>query len=301
MRTRTLDHLVAVADGPAVARAAARATLREPASPPDWIDIAIPLVAANPGEVVFAAAELWSEPTVDAAGTTCLGWIGGLAEVERDGTVHLGVARAALGNAASEPIVLRQVRLHAREGWTPLDLVERMETEAAATDRAPGEPGAAPRARAQANRRFLESGPPGIAHVPVGHATLANRRMGGGLGTHALLVSHGYCADENTFPTSHFVGNTWWYLRANANLTHDTFALDLAAEGERFKSYGIVGHSQDGLAAVHLSAFYWSGLDWAGPGRLIQTLGSPFEGTPLAGNIAALGQIFGIQCGANAK
>jgi hypothetical protein len=40
-------------------------------------------------------------------------------------------------------------------------------------------------------------------------------------------------------------------------------------------------------------------MDWAGPGRLIQTLGSPFKGTPMAGNLAALGQVFGVQCGAN--
>ena len=98
---------------------------------------------------------------------------------------------------------------------------------------------------------------------------------------------------------SQFGGDAWQYVNANQNMSNDVFAVDIALRGREFKSYGVVGHSQGGAAALHLHAFYWSGLDWAGAGRLIQAVGTPFEGTALAGNLAALGEIFGVQCGTN--
>lgn len=66
------------------------------------------------------------------------------------------------------------------------------------------------------------------------------------------------------------------------------------------KSFGVAAHSQGGMAALHLSTFYWSGLDWAKGERLIQSVGAPYQGTALAGNAAVLGDIFGSGCGSNA-
>jgi len=45
--------------------------------------------------------------------------------------------------------------------------------------------------------------------------------------------------------------------------------------------------------------YYWSCLDGANTGgsRLIQSVGTPYQGTPLAGNLAALGDAFGVGCG----
>jgi hypothetical protein len=51
---------------------------------------------------------------------------------------------------------------------------------------------------------------------------------------------------------------------------------------------------------LHLSTFYWSGLDWSQGERLIQSVGTPYQGTPLAGDAAVLGSIFGSGCGSNA-
>ena len=70
------------------------------------------------------------------------------------------------------------------------------------------------------------------------------------------------------------------------------------------KSYGIVAHSQGGAASLHLYKSYWSGLDWvdfdvADGARLIQSVGTPYQGTALAGNLAWLGTIFGTGCGSN--
>ncbi len=57
-------------------------------------------------------------------------------------------------------------------------------------------------------------------------------------------------------------------------------------------SYGIVAHSQGGCAALQLLTYYSSGLDSAEGGRRIQSVASPYQGTPLA----SLG---GFACGVN--
>ncbi len=63
--------------------------------------------------------------------------------------------------------------------------------------------------------------------------------------------------------------------------------------------YSIIAHSQGGMVAAHIRNYLFSGLDSVSGGRLIQTLGTPFNGNTAAGSAANLGQIFGIGCGAN--
>jgi hypothetical protein len=53
------------------------------------------------------------------------------------------------------------------------------------------------------------------------------------------------------------------------------------------------------MASLHLYNYYWSGLDNAIGSRLIQSVGTPYKGTNLAGVLAALGGIFGVGCGSN--
>lgn len=301
-RERTIHYTTSTADGPRLAvTRGAHASL----GATGWIEFAIPLDdRRGDDDAVLAAAEVWSRAGSDGAPPRCLGWIGGLAEAGADGCVRIGVARDAIGDTASATtaagLELRQVRLHARDGWVPLDLVARMPVVAdpgIAAERAPATT-AGTRATAPA-----WSGPPGIASVGWnGRAATAAGTISSftaGIGTHALMLVHGYCAGANPWPGTNFADDQWMYEEPEANLSHDAFALDLAAEGERFKSFGVIAHSQGGSAALHLYTFYWSGLDWAGEGRLIQALGTPFEGTALAGNLAALGEIFGVQCGSN--
>lgn len=71
------------------------------------------------------------------------------------------------------------------------------------------------------------------------------------------------------------------------------------AFGEPYGSYSIVGHSQGGLASLHLKTYYWSGLDTVGSGRSIQSVGSPYLGCSLAGSLAGIGELFGAGCGTN--
>lgn len=117
---------------------------------------------------------------------------------------------------------------------------------------------------------------------------------------HRLLLVHGYCSGGNPFTVSHFTGDVSTFDDPNQSRTIDAFAQGILSQGSAAKSYGVVGHSQGPMAALHLRSYYWSGLDWAQGNRLIQAVGAPFQGTPLAGNAAVLGQIFGAGCGSNA-
>jgi len=64
-------------------------------------------------------------------------------------------------------------------------------------------------------------------------------------------------------------------------------------------SFGLVAHSQGGLASTHLHNYYWSALESAVGPRLIQSVGSPYGGSGMAGSSADLGRIFGVGCGSN--
>ena len=83
------------------------------------------------------------------------------------------------------------------------------------------------------------------------------------------------------------------------SISNDQFAQKIAAYAKStgVDSFGLVAHSQGGLASVTLHNYYWSGLENAVGGRLIQSVGSPYGGSSLAGSSADLGKIFGVGCG----
>lgn len=112
-----------------------------------------------------------------------------------------------------------------------------------------------------------------------------------------LLLVHGYCSGS-VWPTSHF-SNYSLFQDYDQNRTHDQFAQLISSHGSQFSSFGVVAHSQGGAASTHLYTYYWSGLDYSSGNRLIQSVGTPYQGTSLAGNLALLGQIFGVGCGTN--
>lgn len=63
--------------------------------------------------------------------------------------------------------------------------------------------------------------------------------------------------------------------------------------------FGAIGHSQGGMAIVHLFNYYWSGLDSASGGKLLQSVGTPYLGNGAAGTVASIGSVFGVGCGVN--
>jgi hypothetical protein len=113
-----------------------------------------------------------------------------------------------------------------------------------------------------------------------------------------VLLIHGYCSGGNPFPTSQF-SNYAVFSDPNQSRTHDQFANLIRNFGAQFPSFGAVAHSQGGAASLHLYTYYWSGFDYSTGNRLIQSVGTPYQGTALAGNLAVLGQIFGAGCGGN--
>jgi hypothetical protein len=117
-----------------------------------------------------------------------------------------------------------------------------------------------------------------------------------GVGQRLLLV-HGYCSGA-VWPAANF-SSASTFLDASQNRSNDQFAQLIAGFGNTWNSYGIVAHSQGGMASLHLYNYYWSGLDNATGARLIQSVGTPYKGTNLAGVLAAIGSLFGVGCGFN--
>ena len=120
-----------------------------------------------------------------------------------------------------------------------------------------------------------------------------------------LLLIHGYCAKENPFTVKNFT-NYVVFKDWGQSLSNDQFARHIInfTENRNLTEFSIVAHSQGGLASVHLYSYYYSGLDsysvsGNGSDRKIQTVGSPYQGTPLAGLLADIGHFFGIMCGSN--
>jgi hypothetical protein len=117
-----------------------------------------------------------------------------------------------------------------------------------------------------------------------------------------LMLVHGYCSGDawGAAASSGQFTNYVKFLDLNQNRSHDQFANLIRNFGASLPSFGIVAHSQGGATSLHLYTYYWSGLDYATGGtRLIQSVGTPYQGTALAGNLALLGQIFGAGCGSN--
>lgn len=116
-----------------------------------------------------------------------------------------------------------------------------------------------------------------------------------------LMLVHGYCSGDVWGPQQGQFTDDVLFQDFGQNRSHDQFAQLIDSFGDNYSSFGIVAHSQGGAAATHLYTYYWSGLDNAGSGRLIQSLGTPYQGTSLAGNLAVLGEIFGVGCGSNSN
>jgi pimeloyl-ACP methyl ester carboxylesterase len=115
-----------------------------------------------------------------------------------------------------------------------------------------------------------------------------------------IVLVHGYCSEVNpwTVYASDWT-NAQFFLNPSANLPHDDFALMVLDWADAFGAFSYVGHSQGGAVGAHLKNFYWSGLDLVTGGRLLQSVGTPYQGSSGAGTAADLAKLFGVLCGAN--
>jgi len=127
-------------------------------------------------------------------------------------------------------------------------------------------------------------------------------------GAAKLILTHGYCASGNPFTESDFT-NYEKFHDPSASRTIDAFALLLKQFASKYpEGASFVSHSMGGHAAVHLFTFYWSEADLLyehGENKtkkqsyIIQTVGTPWLGSGLSGNLAELGRSIGIGCGNN--
>ena len=116
-----------------------------------------------------------------------------------------------------------------------------------------------------------------------------------------LLLVHGYCSSDVWGPYAGQFSSSATFSDFDKNRSHDEFARRIRDFGAQYPSFGVVAHSQGGAASLHLYTYYWSGLDYSSGSRMIQSVGTPYQGTPLAGNLAALGNVFGVGCGYNSN
>jgi hypothetical protein len=233
-------------------------------------------------EKVYAYGQLWGHGADGEA--KAVAWLGGIAYVE-DGALSLGLDTRWIQKAQAQgPYELRQIRLQDVDTLVPW--LEQASLEVAS-----------PRLEILTNSLYQGEVD---AAMRVGPRPAALDRLVGQAGTGSrLLLVHGYCSGDVWGPVAGQFSSASRFQDLNANRSHDTFAQLIWSFGNSWNSYGIVAHSQGGAASLHLYTYYWSGLDNATGSRLIQSVGTPYQGTALAGNLAVLGQIFGAGCGTN--
>ncbi len=272
---RTAEHPLPVADR-SIAFAGTKAA-GSFAGGQDRLQISVPVAAEKAGERVYRAyGEVWGR---DAEGLEVpVAWIGGMVE-PRNGAVDLGLDTRWIAKAAARgPFELRNLSLEDTDGYVEVARAERM-------------PLAAPAMAVKAASDLRVDDTMRMGPRPAELETAAK-----GTGSRLLLV-HGYCSG-GVWPASQF-SNASTFLDANQNRTHDQFARLIQSYGNTWNSFGVVAHSQGGAASLHLYTYYWSGLDNAVGSRLIQSVGTPYQGTNLAGILATLGSWFGVGCGTN--
>lgn len=237
--------------------------------------IAIPVSDSKSGGHYRAYAEVWGR---DSHGRQApVAWVGGMVAVEA-GKLSLGFDERWISrSAAVSGFELRNLRIEDPDHFVTLASASRLALELPV-----------PAAKSSSAIEIDEIMAMGPRPASLGVAK--------GTGSRLLLV-HGYCSG-GVWPAAQF-SNASTFLDANQSRSHDQFARLIQTFGNTWNSFGVVAHSQGGPASLHLYTYYWSGLDKATGSRLIQSVGSPYQGTNLAGILATLGSWFGVGCGLN--
>jgi len=245
------------------------------------VRIRIEAVPLGSDTKILAAAEVWGTNADGRLVPVC--WLARMQEPRGsagliDCDLALDVRWIEMANARA-PFVLRRVRVQDPDTQVPHDLASEI---AFAMPSIPASVEPVPLLPTTSMLQGTTSA------IPAGSQTLGTRT----LLTPTLALVHGYCSGGSIWPAAHFSQPKIEFLDPNANRTHDQFALLLRQAMSARSSFGVVAHSQGGQAALHLYTFYASGLDTALGPRLIQSVGTPYQGTPLA----SLG---GFSCGVN--
>lgn len=280
---RTAEHLIPVIDDGLRIEGTTAASALVSAH---RLGVSIEVSQAKPDAHYRVFAEVWgSAPSVNGVSVP-VAWIGGMAAV-RNGTIDLGLdTRWLVVAGAQPPLELRNVRIEDPDHFITVAAAERMSLPASALPRS-----------ALASAQIVIDEEMRMGPRPMNAALLPSvASYTDGIG-HKLLLVHGYCSSNVWGSALPDFDNAAIFEDFDQNRSHDAFAQRIKTFGLPWNSYAIVAHSQGGAAALHLYTYYWSGLDNAGPGRLIQSVGTPYQGTNLAGILASLGSWFGKGCG----
>lgn len=115
-----------------------------------------------------------------------------------------------------------------------------------------------------------------------------------------LILLPGYCSANNPWSaTSSIFDNAFYFNEFNLNLSNDQYAHKVLnfMWNNNLDQVNFIAHSQGGMVAAHLYNYYINIPNRSG--RLIQTVGTPFQGTILASAFASIGKFFNIGCGSN--
>lgn len=240
------------------------------------LSLNVPVAGEKSGRHYRGYAEVWG---TDAEGQSVpVAWVSGMVTPQK-GAVSFGLDTRWIAMAGAQaPFELRNLRLEDPDTFVTLTGAERLPMSVPALQ-----------VKAKPSEIVVDEL---MTQGPRPAALNADK----GTGSRLLLV-HGYCSG-GVWPTSQFT-NASTFLDANQNRSHDQFARLIQSFGSTWNSFGVVAHSQGGPASLHLYTYYWSGLDYATGARLIQSVGSPYQGTNLAGILASLGSWFGVGCGTN--
>ncbi|MCQ4167330.1 choice-of-anchor X domain-containing protein [Tahibacter harae] len=271
---RTAEHVLPVVESHLSLNS--RATVEASAAGRGRYSLDIPVASRDSEPRHYRAyAEVWGR---DARGQALpVAWVSGMV-TPRNGKLGLGFdQRWQQLTGARGPYELRELRIEDPDHFVTVAAADRLSLQL---------PDAPLRAGARVSiDESMRMGPRPAA-----------QDLTRGVGQRLLLV-HGYCSG-GVWPASQF-STASTFLDTNQNRSHDQFARLLQSFGSTWNSFGTVAHSQGGAASLHLYTYYWSGLDNATGARLIQSVGTPYKGTNLAGILATLGSWFGVGCGTN--
>lgn len=256
------------------------------------------------GLSVVAYAEVWGTA---ASGAVPVAWVSALTDVQGAAgaefvTLELD-ARWIADAGAAAPFELRNVRAQDPDSMVPVATMATIPVTGAGSLVLAREAAAAPKLRSAEVRREMRTGP---APAWVTRAVQARVRGGANASAGVIVAVHGYCASVNPWAASAALAGSLFFLDSDANRGNIHFAemVDAFAEGKGHDEYAVIGHSQGGVVGTTLHNFFWSGADvrqraTAGAAKLIQSVGSPYQGCTGAGDIANLGGSFGVGCGKN--
>lgn len=270
---RTAEHLLPVVEATldlSTSRALAVANEN------DRLSINVGVTARAPGQHYRAFAEVWG---TDGRGKpVAIAWVGGMVTPDK-GQLSLGFDERWIAKAAATaPYEIRNLRIEDPDHFITVASAKRLSLDVPTL------------------RTFAKPDDIVIDEVMTMGPRPATTDAMQGVGTHLLLV-HGYCSG-GVWPASQF-SNDATFADTNQNRSNDEFAIRIRDFGSTWNSFGTVSHSQGGMASLHLYTYYWSGLDNATGSRLLQSVGTPYQGTNLSGILATLGNWFGVGCGSN--